>query len=81
MELKAVQSSYARWAPIYDKTFGAVTNAGRRRVVGYINRRGGAVLEVGVGTGLSLPHYGPDVRVTGIDFSEEMLAKAKKRVA
>ncbi|MDE4134552.1 class I SAM-dependent methyltransferase [Phaeobacter sp. QD34_3] len=81
MELRAVQSSYARWAPIYDRTFGAVTNAGRRRVVGYINRRGGTVLEVGVGTGLSLPHYGPDVKVTGIDFSREMLAKAKTRVA
>jgi phosphatidylethanolamine/phosphatidyl-N-methylethanolamine N-methyltransferase len=81
LELKAVQSTYARWAPIYDKTFGAVTGAGRRRVVGYINKRGGSVLEVGVGTGLSLPHYGSDVRVTGIDFSQDMLAKAKKRVA
>ncbi|MDE4141887.1 MULTISPECIES: class I SAM-dependent methyltransferase [Rhodobacterales] len=81
MELKAVQSSYARWAPIYDRTFGAVTNAGRRRVVNYINRRGGSVLEVGVGTGLSLPHYGADLRVTGIDFSTEMLAKAETRVA
>lgn len=81
MELKAVQSSYARWAPIYDRTFGAVTNAGRRRVVNYINRRGGSVLEVGVGTGLSLPHYGADLRVTGIDFSTEMLAKAENRVA
>ncbi|MEO3477382.1 class I SAM-dependent methyltransferase [Phaeobacter sp. CAU 1743] len=81
MELKAVQSSYARWAPIYDRTFGAVTNAGRRRVVNYINRRGGSVLEVGVGTGLSLPHYGADLCVTGIDFSTEMLAKAENRVA
>ncbi|MEX5563763.1 class I SAM-dependent methyltransferase [Pseudophaeobacter sp. 1A16562] len=81
MELKAVQSSYARWAPIYDRTFGAVTNAGRRRVVNYINRRGGSVLEVGVGTGLSLPHYGADLCVTGIDFSNEMLAKAETRVA
>jgi len=81
LELKAVQSSYARWAPIYDRTFGAVTNAGRRRVVNYITRRGGSVLEVGVGTGLSLPHYGADLRVTGIDFSTEMLAKAETRVA
>ena len=81
MELKAVQSSYARWAPIYDRTFGAVTNAGRRRVVNYITRRGGSVLEVGVGTGLSLPHYGADLCVTGIDFSTEMLAKAETRVA
>lgn len=81
MKIESVQSSYARWAPIYDRTFGAITSAGRRRAVSEINRRAGEVLEVGVGTGLSLRHYGPEVRVTGIDFSEEMLAKARVKVA
>lgn len=80
MDIKSVQTSYARWAPVYDKTFGAVTNAGRRSAVGYINDRVGKVLEVGVGTGLSLPHYKPNLHVTGIDFSEEMLGKARKKV-
>lgn len=80
MDIKAVQTSYARWAPIYDKTFGVVTNAGRRRAVDFINTRPGSVLEVGVGTGLSLEHYDPALRVTGIDFSEEMLRKARDRV-
>ena len=80
MDIKAVQTSYARWAPVYDKTFGAVTNAGRQHAVEYINRRGGKVLEVGVGTGLSLEHYGPETQVTGIDFSEEMLQKARDKV-
>lgn len=79
MELKAVQSSYARWAPIYDRTFGALTAAGRRRAVSYINTRGGTVLEVGVGTGLSLPKYAETVSVTGIDFSTDMLRKAQRR--
>lgn len=81
MDIKSVETSYARWAPVYDKTFGAVTRAGRRRTVDYINRHGGSVLEVGVGTGLALPHYGPDITVTGIDFSADMLAKAQQRVA
>lgn len=81
MDLKAVQTSYARWAPIYDKTFGAVTNAGRRRATDFVTGLGGNVLEVGVGTGLSLPHYGPKVQITGIDFSDEMLEKARQRVA
>lgn len=81
MELRAVQSSYARWAPIYDKTFGALTNAGRRRATAHANIQGGHVLEVGVGTGLSLPHYDPSVQVTGIDASDDMLAKARARVA
>ncbi|TDE35928.1 class I SAM-dependent methyltransferase [Antarcticimicrobium sediminis] len=80
MDIKTIQTSYARWAPIYDKTFGAITNDGRRRAVGYINSGSGHVLEVGVGTGLSLGHYRPDMKVTGIDFSEEMLAKARTKV-
>lgn len=80
MDINTVKNSYARWAPIYDRTFGAITNDGRRRAVGYINSRAGHVLEVGVGTGLSLGHYRPDMKVTGIDFSEEMLEKARTKV-
>ena len=81
MELNAVKTSYARWAPIYDRTFGAATTAGRRKAVGYINEHGGSkILEVGVGTGLALPYYRSDLRVTGVDFSENMLNKARKKV-
>lgn len=80
MDIKAVQNSYARWAPVYDKTFGAITNDGRRRAVGHINAGTGTVLEVGVGTGLALQFYKPELQVTGIDYSEEMLAQAKKKV-
>ncbi|GGO57409.1 phosphatidylethanolamine/phosphatidyl-N-methylethanolamine N-methyltransferase [Roseovarius pacificus] len=80
MDLKSIESSYARWAPIYDATFGNITNVGRRRAVHLINRIPGRVLEVGVGTGLSLPLYDPACRVTGIDFSEKMLAKARDKV-
>ena len=81
MELDAIKTSYARWAPFYDKTFGAVTNRGRRRAAQFINKRGGRVLELGVGTGLALQHYAPHLDVTGIDFSEEMLRKARRRVS
>ncbi|WP_071674812.1 class I SAM-dependent methyltransferase [Nioella nitratireducens] len=80
MDIKAVQKSYARWAPVYDRTFGLITNSGRRRSVDYINATGGKVLEVGVGTGLALPFYGADVSVTGVDFSEDMLARAREKV-
>ena len=80
MDIESVQSSYARWAPVYDTTFGAVTNVGRRRAVEFINTLTGAVLEVGVGTGLSLPLYSSDLQVTGIDFSDDMLAKALARI-
>ena len=81
MDIQAVARSYARWAPIYDNTFGAVTQIGRKRAVGRINQSGGAVLEVGVGTGLALRRYDRHLQVTGIDYSEQMLAKAREKVA
>lgn len=80
MDIHAIQSSYARWAPIYDKTFGIITHAGRRSAVEYVNTRSGSVLEVGVGTGLALRHYRRDLEVTGIDYSKEMLRKARVKV-
>ncbi|CAN5787202.1 class I SAM-dependent methyltransferase [soil metagenome] len=81
MRIEAVNATYRRWAPIYDRTFGAITRPGRRRAVGYSNRQAGRVLEVGVGTGLSLRDYAPHLRVSGIDVSAEMLAKARAKVA
>lgn len=80
MKADAVTTSYRRWAPIYDATFGRITNKGRQRAATHVTARGGKVLEVGVGTGLVLPMYGPRVEVTGIDFSAEMLAKAQEKV-
>ncbi len=80
MDLSAVKSSYRAWAPIYDKTFGAITSVGRRQAIQYINGLQGRVLEVGVGTGLSLKHYAPHLDVTGIDVSTHMLRKAREKV-
>lgn len=80
LNLSSVREAYKRWAPIYDSTFGMIASAGRRATVELINQRRGNVLEVGVGTGLSLPHYAPYLKVTGIDLSPEMLSKAQERV-
>lgn len=77
----AVKSAYARWAPIYDWLFGLVFEDGRRKAVAIANARSGSLLEVGVGTGLTLPHYGPQLTITGIDLSPDMLAVAHRRVA
>ena len=53
----------------------------RQAAIRAAERVGGRILEVGVGTGISLPDYGRTSRVTGIDISEPMLRKAQKRVA
>ena len=81
----SVARAYARWAPVYDLVFGAVFDAGRRASIAAVERAcgpsGGRILEVGVGTGLSLPDYGRKHRIVGLDISEPMLRKAKERVA
>ena len=82
LDADAVRSAYRRWAGIYDAVFGGVSAAGRRRAVAAVNALPGRdVLEVGVGTGLALPHYLPQKRVTGIDLSSDMLERARRRAA
>lgn len=81
MDEAAIRSAYRRWAPVYDNTFGRVAAEGRKHAVELINKRQGRVLEVGVGTGLSLPGYRRDLEIAGIDLSPEMLEKARERVA
>jgi phosphatidylethanolamine/phosphatidyl-N-methylethanolamine N-methyltransferase len=81
MDEAAIRSAYRRWAPVYDNMFGWVTNEGRKHAVEMINERTGHVLEVGVGTGLSLPTYRRELEIVGIDLSPDMLQKARERVA
>lgn len=81
MQAEAIQRSYRRWAPIYDLAFGRITNGGRTLAARHVNAQGGSVLEVGIGTGLALEYYAPQVRVTGVDLSDDMLREAHARVA
>ena len=81
LDADAVRAAYRRWASVYDMLFGGVSSIGRRRAVMEVNRLpGNRVLEVGVGTGLALPHYHAQKRIVGIDLSAEMLARARERV-
>jgi phosphatidylethanolamine/phosphatidyl-N-methylethanolamine N-methyltransferase len=80
MNEEEVRRAYARWAPVYDVTFGKVADWGRMRTVDHINTKQGRVLEVGIGTGISLPHYKRSLKVTAIDLSPEMLKRARQRV-
>jgi phosphatidylethanolamine/phosphatidyl-N-methylethanolamine N-methyltransferase len=80
LDTASILDAYRRWAGVYDTVFGGVSSRGRLKAVNQINRLPGRdVLEVGVGTGLALPHYTADKRITGIDLSVEMLRKARER--
>ncbi|MCW5692504.1 MAG: class I SAM-dependent methyltransferase [Pseudolabrys sp.] len=80
-----VARAYALWAPIYDFVFGKVFEPGRSAAIeaaeAVCGAQGGRLLEVGVGTGLSLPDYSRNIRILGVDLSEPMLRKAHERVA
>jgi phosphatidylethanolamine/phosphatidyl-N-methylethanolamine N-methyltransferase len=80
MDTESVAQAYGRWAPVYDFVFGPVFRKGRRAAVEVADNIGGRILEVGIGTGLSLPDYKRNNRVVGIDISEPMLEKARERV-
>lgn len=80
MRAKDVVAAYARWAPVYDAVFGAVMEGSRRAAVAALPPGTGRVLEVGVGTGISLPEYPTSARVVGIDLSPDMLERARRRV-
>jgi phosphatidylethanolamine/phosphatidyl-N-methylethanolamine N-methyltransferase len=75
-----VEKAYERWAPIYDLVFGKVFDKGRQSTIAEADRIGGRILDVGVGTGLSLSDYSHATRICGVDISEPMLRKAQSRV-
>jgi phosphatidylethanolamine/phosphatidyl-N-methylethanolamine N-methyltransferase len=80
LDKETVTRAYARWAPVYDLVFGAVFERGRSLAIEAAERIGGRILEVGVGTGISLPHYSKANHICGVDISAPMLMKAKERV-
>jgi len=82
LDIDAIRKSYRRYAARYDFYFGAVFQPGRKAIVDLMAcQPDEQILEVGVGTGLSLPLYSAHAHITGIDVSADMLAKAHTRVA
>lgn len=82
MDLSSIRNAYRRYARYYDGFFGRVFAPGRKYTMRYLNAEPGRrVLEVGVGTGISLPEYREDVSIVGVDVSPEMLEIARRRVA
>ncbi len=80
-DVEKVERVYSNYSGVYDQTFGKFMQNSRELAIRDLavspNEQ---VLEVGVGTGLTLPYYPGHCRVTGIDVSSAMLAKAKQRI-
>src|SRR5260221_3159369 len=81
--LEKIRRIYDRDADAYDRAMSSGLSGwmlrGRREEVG--KRMRGRALDVGFGTGLSLPHYPPEVEVVGVDASAKMLGVARAAAA
>lgn len=81
MNVKQIENVYNRYAAVYDLVFGSVLQGGREMEPILLDLYPGArLLEVGVGTGLSIPHWSNNVEIVGIDLSQKMLDQARKRI-
>ncbi|MBV9077755.1 MAG: class I SAM-dependent methyltransferase [Methylobacteriaceae bacterium] len=76
-----MEKAYGRWAPVYDLVYDKLTEPAGRAAVRAAEACGPRILEVGVGTGLSLGYYASRSEVHGIDLSDDMLARARQKVA
>ena len=72
---------YRLYAPVYDRVFAPSFSEGHRKMYQSLNlEEGDRILEVGVGTGISLAFCPDYVQVEGIDFSESMLRQARQKL-
>ena len=71
---------YRLYAPIYDRFMAPSFAEGHSKMYASLHlKKDDHILEVGVGTGISLTHVPEFVKVDAIDYSEPMLVKARKR--
>lgn len=81
LDSNLVEQVYAQCASVYDWLCGPILQAGRREAMHQLRLQpGNEVLEIGIGTGLTVPLYPDDCAVTGIDVSEPMLREAARNV-
>ncbi len=78
---ETVRKRYNRIAPLYDCMEGLVERSrySKWRDLLWSKAEGTRILEVGVGTGKNFPYYPADADITAIDFSEEMLERARRK--
>lgn len=80
-DLEGQKRVYATWAKFYDKVYQGLLGRAQREAVAAACACGPDILEIGVGTGLTLPYFTPQTRVYGADLSLDMLKVASRKVA
>jgi len=81
VDIQAIEKAYGRYVKFYDAVFGRMFLPRLRHVIEKLMLSPGQrVLEVGVGTGISLPLYPAGVRVIGVDVLDVMLVRAKAKL-
>ena len=81
LETSFVEGVYEKMASVYDLFFGLPLHHGRAKAIRRMAiKPGDQILEVGAGTGISLPLYPRQCTVTAIDLSDGMLDRARDRV-
>lgn len=79
---QSIKHTYDRFSSLYDLIFKPYLESGRKRAIELLNPgKEACVLEIGVGTGLSLEYYPPNIELTGFDYSLGMLRQAKNKAA
>lgn len=81
MELESIKKIYAGYSNVYDALFKRFFYPRIKHAITYMDiKPGDRILDVGVGTGLSLSVFPRYCSVVGIDLSTEMLRKAKEKI-
>ena len=81
LELESIKKIYAGYSNIYDALFKRFFYPRIKHAITYMDiKPGDRVLDVGVGTGLSLSEFPHNCNVVGIDLSTAMLRKAKDKI-
>jgi len=81
MSEPATSRIYDLWAKAYDSTFGRLVHKRQTRAIKEMRHQpGDRVLDLGIGTGMSLHQYPDTLEVVGMDLSPGMLAKAQEKV-
>lgn len=82
MDAEKLEKVYSVYSNFYDIVFGRFFHKSREEAIELLEiQETDKILEVGVGTGLSLRYYPKNCHVIGIDFCEPMLDKGKGRVS